>query len=159
MTSCRLYVTHCLWAVFPLTCIRRVIALQQVPKCPPGQGPSKPWTIGAVHTMNTQASKKNAEEKEQLGLGRLIVLEEEIQQLWNSLIPTAKYESLQARSLNELQEEIRIQQKKFGAEDVLAWLTSLWQPNFINAEAIQPLLDHPTLSCINPQPATLWLSI
>ncbi|KAH9809708.1 hypothetical protein DFH28DRAFT_1086136 [Melampsora americana] len=77
------------------------------------------WTL----ERHAQVSKKHAEEKQRLELGRLLSLEEDIQQLWNSPVPTAEYELSRARRLNELQEKITMQQKKVGAHDVLALLT------------------------------------
>ncbi|EGG10933.1 uncharacterized protein MELLADRAFT_102733 [Melampsora larici-populina 98AG31] len=72
---------------------------------------------------NAQASKKHAEEQQKLELGRLLCLEQEIQKLWNSPVPTAEYEISRAQRLNELQEKITTQRRKVGAADVLALLT------------------------------------
>ncbi|KAH9820410.1 hypothetical protein DFH28DRAFT_1121694 [Melampsora americana] len=81
------------------------------------------WTL----ERNAQASKKQAEEKQRLELERLLSLEEEIQQLWNSPVPTAEFELSRARRLNDLQEKITTQRKKVGADDVLALLSTIFK--------------------------------
>ncbi|KAH9814036.1 hypothetical protein DFH28DRAFT_1127625 [Melampsora americana] len=92
------------------------------------------WTL----ERNAQASKKQAEDKQQLELGRLLCLEQEILQLWNTPVNTlaAEHKLSRTRRLNETQEKITAQQKKLGAKPVVAFLSrrctfQLAHPNYI----------------------------
>ncbi|KAH9815930.1 hypothetical protein DFH28DRAFT_1082165 [Melampsora americana] len=79
------------------------------------------WTL----ERNAHASKKQAKEKQQLELGRLLCLEEEIRELWNTPVNTlaAEHKLSRTRRLNETQEKITAQQKKVGAKPVVAFMS------------------------------------
>ncbi|KAG0139427.1 hypothetical protein CROQUDRAFT_101550 [Cronartium quercuum f. sp. fusiforme G11] len=64
--------------------------------------------------QEAQASKKQAEEKQQLELGQLLFLQEELHQVWAQFPATAEQEIVHVRRLKEMEAKIKTQQDKVG---------------------------------------------